>query len=158
MVEIYVGSEEAMQQLGMMIAPLLATGDIVYLRGELGAGKTTLVRGIAWGMGYKGKVTSPTFTIMNIYPVKPEIYHFDFYRLEKGDLSDLGLDDYLHGEGITLIEWPEIGFGDLPEEALIISISLVEDDYDRERQVVITARGPGYEKTLKEIENAYSGS
>lgn len=156
--ELYVGSEEAMQQLGMKIAPLLNAGDIVYLRGELGAGKTTLVRGIARGMGYGGKVTSPTFTIMNIYPVKPEIYHFDFYRLEKDDLSDLGLDDYLHSEGITFIEWPEIGCGDLPEEALIISISLVEEDYDRERKVVIAARGPGYEKTLKEIKNAYFSS
>ena len=64
--EIFVESEEAMRQLGMKIAPLLSRGDIVYLRGELGAGKTTLVRGIARGMGYQGRVTSPTFTIMNI--------------------------------------------------------------------------------------------
>jgi tRNA threonylcarbamoyladenosine biosynthesis protein TsaE len=158
MVELFIESEEAMRQLGMKIAPLLTGGDIVYLRGELGAGKTTLVRGIARGMGYPGKVTSPTFTIMNIYPANPEIFHFDFYRLEDGDLSDLGLDDYLHGDGVTFIEWPDIGWQDLPEEALIITISLTEDDYDRERQVKIAARGFYYEKKLKEIENAYSGS
>lgn len=158
MVEIFVESEEAMRQLGMKIAPLLSRGDIVYLRGELGAGKTTLVRGIARGMGYQGRVTSPTFTIMNIYPANPEIFHFDFYRLEEGDLSDLGLDDYLYGAGITFIEWPDIGWQDLPDEALIITISLTEDDYDRERQVKIAARGFYYEEKLKEIENAYSGS
>lgn len=156
--EIFVESEEAMRQLGMKIAPLLSRGDIVYLRGELGAGKTTLVRGIARGMGYQGRVTSPTFTIMNIYPANPEIFHFDFYRLEEGDLSDLGLDDYLYGAGITFIEWPDIGWQDLPDEALIITISLTEDDYDRERQVKIAARGFYYEEKLKEIENAYSGS
>lgn len=158
MVEIFVESEEAMRQLGMKIAPLLSRGDIVYLRGELGAGKTTLVRGIARGMGYQGRVTSPTFTIMNIYPANPEIFHFDFYRLEEGDLSDLGLDDYLYGAGITFIEWPDIGWQDLPDEALIITISLTEDDYDRERQVKIAARGFYYEEKLKEIENAYSCS
>lgn len=156
--EIFVESEEAMRQLGMKIAPLLSRGDIVYLRGELGAGKTTLVRGIARGMGYQGRVTSPTFTIMNIYPANPEIFHFDFYRLEEGDLSDLGLDDYLYGAGITFIEWPDIGWQDLPDEALIITISLTEDDYDRERQVKIAARGFYYEEKLKEIENAYSCS
>ncbi len=152
--ELYVGSAEAMQQLGRKIASFLTTGDIVYLQGELGAGKTTLVRGIAHGMGYLGKVTSPTFTIMNIYPARPEIYHFDFYRLEQGDLSDLGLDDYLAGDGVTLIEWPEIGIDTLPPEALIISISLIDDDYDRERQVKITARGADYEQKLEEIKKA----
>jgi tRNA threonylcarbamoyladenosine biosynthesis protein TsaE len=153
-VELYVGSAEAMQQLGMKIASFLTKGDIVYLEGELGAGKTTLVRGIAQGMGYPGKVTSPTFTIMNIYPARLEIYHFDFYRLEQGDLSDLGLDDYLAAEGVALIEWPEVGSDTLPPEALIISISLIDDDYDRERQVKITARGDEYERKLKEIKKA----
>ena len=150
--ELYVESDKAMQLLGKKIAPLLTKGDIVYLHGELGAGKTTLVRGITRGMGYPGKVTSPTFTLMNIYPVDPDIYHFDFYRLEENDLNDLGLDDYLEGEGITLIEWPEVGLNILPSEALVISISLVDDDYDRERKVEITARGPYYEQKLKEIE------
>lgn len=149
--EIYVGSDEAMQQLGMKIAPLLTRGDIIYLLGELGAGKTTLIRGIVRGLGYSGKVTSPTFTIMNIYPFDPAIYHFDFYRLEQDDLIDLGLDDYFTGDGITLIEWPEIGREVLPDEALIISIILVDDDYDRERKVKIAARGRHYEEKLKEI-------
>lgn len=152
--EMCVATEEAMQELGKQLAPFFSPGDIIYLHGELGAGKTTLVRGIARGMGYLGKVTSPTFTIMNIYPVQPEIFHFDFYRLEKVDLSDLGLDDYVGGEGVTFIEWPEAGFHILPAEALIISISLTEDDYDRERRIEITARGSYYEQKLKEIKKA----
>ena len=64
----------------------------------------------------------------------------------------------MYGAGITFIEWPDIGWQDLPDEALIITISLTEDDYDRERQVKIAARGFYYEEKLKEIENAYSGS
>ncbi len=152
--EIYVENAEAMQHLGLNIAPLLSGGDIVYLLGELGTGKTTLVKGIAKGMGYTGKVTSPTFTIMNIYPADPDIYHFDFYRLGKNDLSDLGLDDYLAGDGVTLIEWPEIGQGILPQEALIININLVADDYDLGRNVDITAQGSYFEQKIEEIKKA----
>lgn len=149
--QIIVRSDEEMQQLGRLLAVVLETGDVVYLVGELGAGKTTLVRGIARGFDYSGRVTSPTFTLMNIYHGKSTIYHFDFYRLEKGDIGDLGLEDYLEKDGIALIEWPRTDSNALPAEYLLVDIRLVEEDYDRERQVTITARGLRYAEKTEEL-------
>jgi len=137
--------------LGAMLARLLEKNDIVYLTGELGAGKTTLVRGIARGLGYTGKVTSPTFTLMNVYRAAMDIFHFDFYRLEGGDLGDLGLDDYLEKEGLSLIEWPQAGLAMLPPEALLIDIALVEGDYERERLVRLSGQGDRYQAKVEEI-------
>jgi tRNA threonylcarbamoyladenosine biosynthesis protein TsaE len=150
--------EEDMIRLGMALAALLKGDEIIYLQGELGAGKTTLVRGILRGLGFEGRVTSPTFTLMNIYDSQPPVYHFDFYRLEGGDMDDLGLEDYLGKKGITIIEWPEIGASDLPQDALIIKIALVDGDYDRERMVTIQASGPDYNKLLEELtQNVHTG-
>jgi tRNA threonylcarbamoyladenosine biosynthesis protein TsaE len=149
--EIMIYSEQDMQRLGVCLGPLLESGDVVYLRGTLGAGKTTLVRGIARGLGYKGRVTSPTFTIMNIYPTSPPIYHFDFYRLMDNELDDLGLDDYLEREGIALIEWPPSAGEVLPGDALTVEIELQDEDYDRERRLYISARGVRYEEKRERL-------
>lgn len=154
--EIIVKTDEDMQQLGRLLAEILEKKDIVYLVGELGAGKTTLVRGIARGMGYEGRVTSPSFTLMNIYYAEFDIYHFDFYRLEGSELDDLGLEDYLERDGISIIEWPEKGEKVLPEEALIINIELVDDDYERERKVYILARGKSYSWKIEELKRRVS--
>lgn len=148
-----VYSEEDMIRLGVSLAKVLKGGEVIYLQGELGAGKTTLVRGIMRGLGYQGRVTSPTFTLMNVYTAQVPVYHFDFYRLESGDLADLGLEDYLEREGITIIEWPEIGLPELPPEALMITIDLVDGDYERERKVSIQAYGSSYNRLLEEWTN-----
>lgn len=149
--DIKVYGEKEMQQLGSQIAGILTRDDVIYLAGALGAGKTVLARGIARGLGYEGPVTSPTFTLMNIYPGSPEIYHFDFYRLESLDLADLGLEDYVESGGISLIEWPQIGKDLLPREALRVEIELAEDDYDRERIVHISAQGEKYREKLERL-------
>ena len=149
--QLCIPHEENMIRLGMSLAKLLKGDEIIYLRGELGAGKTTLVRGILKGLGFKGRVTSPTFTLMNIYDSQPPVYHFDFYRLEGADLTDLGLEAYLCIKGITIIEWPEIGASDLPQDALVINIELADGDYDRERIVHISASGPDHSKLLEEL-------
>lgn len=149
--DIVVCSEEEMEQLGTAIAQVLEAGDLVYLIGDLGVGKTTLARGIARGLGYKGRVNSPTFVIMNIYENIPPIYHFDFYRLKTDDMLDLGLEDYLDKEGVILVEWPQAGEKILPREALVISISLIGGDYDRERTVNVSARGKRYRQKLEEL-------
>lgn len=147
--DLIINNEDEMLALGREIASLLEADDVVYLTGELGVGKTTLVRGIARARGYKGRVTSPTFTLMNIYDVDPPLYHFDFYRLETGDTYDLGLEDYLEKQGISLIEWPTLTDQSLPTEAMLIAITLRYDDYDLARSVQITARGAKYEKKLE---------
>lgn len=146
--DLIINNEDEMLALGREIASLLEADDVVYLTGELGVGKTTLVRGIARARGYKGRVTSPTFTLMNIYDADPPLYHFDFYRLETGDTYDLGLEDY-EKQGISLIEWPTLTDQSLPAEAMLIAITLRYDDYDLARSVQITARGAKYEKKLE---------
>ena len=148
---IEVHNEEEMQKLGRDLASVLAEDDVVYLLGELGAGKTTLVRGVARGLGYPGRVTSPTFTLMNIYATDPLIYHFDFYRLENSDMEDLGLDDYLECGGISLLEWPQVGQELLPQEALWLEIELIDNDYERSRMVNISAQGSKYQDKLERL-------
>lgn len=149
--DIFIKSEDEMLNVGQKLAKILASGDILYLSGELGAGKTTLVRGIARGLGYQGRVNSPTFTLMNIYNSDPPLYHLDFYRLEDGNLDDLGLDDYWQDEGIIAIEWPQRASNKLPWESLQIIIDLVDDDYERERKVTFKAQGHKYQDKIARL-------
>ncbi len=146
-----IASDEDMQQLGRQIAAVLDKGDVLYLIGELGAGKTTLARGIARGLGYTGRVSSPTFTLMNVYPGTKEIYHFDLYRLQGNELDDLGWEDYLERDGISLVEWPLVAENIFPGEALLIRIDLLDEDYEREREVSISAVGCRYRQKLEEL-------
>jgi len=140
-----------MISLGNLLARVLEKNDVVYLTGELGAGKTTLVRGIVRGRGYTGRVNSPTFTLMNIYAADIDIFHFDFYRLQGNDLADLGLEEYLEKDGLSLIEWPQVADNLLPPEAMLVNIALVEEDYERERLVTISARGQRYQAKVEEL-------
>ena len=146
-----IDSPAAMEALGAACSAVLDVGDLLLLHGCLGAGKTTLVRGLARQAGYQGKVTSPSFTLMNIYPVQPPLYHFDFYRLESMEIEDLGLDDYIGREGIALVEWPDAAAGWLPEEWLGVTITLCDEDYNRERQVVISAAGAASERKRERL-------
>ncbi len=95
--------------LGERLARQLKPGDVVVLQGELGAGKSELTRGIAKGLGVTETVTSPSFTILNVYESgRCPLYHFDWYRIESADeLYELGMDEYLGGDGIAVVEWAE---------------------------------------------------
>ena len=101
-------SEEETNILASQLASKLLPGAIVLLNGDMGAGKSVFARGIIQSLGYKGAVTSPTFTLMNEYPTEPAVYHFDLYRLKSDDqLYDIGYDEYIYSDGISLIEWSE---------------------------------------------------
>ena len=97
------------EQLGERVAKALPAGGVVLaLYGELGAGKTAFVRGLARGLGAEGRVVSPTFTIVNEYYGKRDLFHFDMYRLHSADeLFDIGWEDYLAREGVCAVEWSE---------------------------------------------------
>ncbi|HWP96796.1 MAG TPA: tRNA (adenosine(37)-N6)-threonylcarbamoyltransferase complex ATPase subunit type 1 TsaE [Syntrophomonadaceae bacterium] len=150
-INLRVKSEEEMEYLGSLLGSLLEAGDLVYLSGELGAGKTTFTRGVARGLAYPGRVNSPTFTIMNIYQAVLPIYHFDFYRLGEGDLVDLGLEDYLGREGICVVEWPQAGEQVLPGSAVYVNIVLEDDDYDRPRKVIVRGEGARFHEIVERL-------
>lgn len=120
-----VAGEEATEQLGHCLASLLRSGDVVALYGELGAGKTCLVRGLAKGLGLEeGLVASPTFSLINEYPGRISLFHMDCYRLHlEEEIEELGLEEYMDGPGITAIEWAE-RINRLPDNRLEISIRI----------------------------------
>lgn len=103
--------------MGKALAEYLAKGRVVTFEGNLGSGKTTLIKGICQGLGIEEPVTSPTFTLVNEYQGRLPVYHFDFYRIEdSSELLDLGLEEYFYGQGVCLIEWPEQVQAWLPDD------------------------------------------
>lgn len=117
------------RRLGEVLGKLLGPGDVVCLEGELGAGKTVFVQGVAAGMGVRGRVVSPTFTIIHEHPGKVPLYHIDAYRLEGvPDAETVGIEECLYGAGAVAIEWPERIRELLPEERLDVEIRMLVDD------------------------------
>ena len=115
--------------LGERIGRSLKTDDIVALSGCLGAGKTTLIQGIAKGLGVQNWVTSPTFTLINEFEGKLNLYHIDLYRIENiDDAEDLAIEEYFTKGGVTVIEWAEKIDSILPEKTLRIGIKIVSEN------------------------------
>ena len=132
----YVSHSEAeTEALGRRLAAVLAPGAVVAYRGDLGMGKTAFTRGLARGLGYEGRVTSPTFTIVNEYEGRGlPLFHFDMYRLEDaGDLFDIGWEDYLARGGVCAVEWSENVAGAIEPDAVRVSILRGGRDNDRIR-------------------------
>lgn len=113
-----------MNELGVRLSTRIPRGAIVRLEGDLGAGKTTLVRGILRGFGYEGDVTSPTYTLLESYQTgQGTVHHFDLYRLEDPmELENIGIRDLLDDTAIALVEWPDRGHGVLPASDRVIHI------------------------------------
>lgn len=150
MVTIKTSSPEETLAIGRELAKLTSPGDVICLAGDLGAGKTLLVQGMAQALGVQDKVVSPTFTIMNVYSGPITIYHFDLYRLEQAaELRDIGFDEYLGGDGVAIIEWPDKFPDDLPKEKLWIKITAGPGSDDR--LLTIECQGPRYQKFCKEL-------
>jgi tRNA threonylcarbamoyladenosine biosynthesis protein TsaE len=107
-VKLVTSAESETVRLGELIGRSLRAGDLVLLHGELGAGKTTLVRGVARGVGYRGRVSSPTFALAHVYRGKRlTLHHLDLYRLKEGETGELGLDELLNDpRGAVVVEWP----------------------------------------------------
>ncbi|MBI4188876.1 MAG: tRNA (adenosine(37)-N6)-threonylcarbamoyltransferase complex ATPase subunit type 1 TsaE [Chloroflexi bacterium] len=121
-------SPEQTQKLGLCIGELALPGDVFLLVGNLGAGKTCLTQGIAWGLGIEEYALSPTFVIVRELHGRLPLYHIDLYRLDCIEESvDLGLDDYFYGNGVCVVEWAEKAMSILPAEHLLIKISYLSD-------------------------------
>ena len=139
MAEYVTNSPEETEALGRRLGEKLSPGAVVAFSGDLGAGKTAFTRGLARGLGITGRVTSPTFTIVNEYEGgRLPLFHFDLYRLTSPDeLFDIGWEDYLSRGGVCAVEWSENAAGALEEDAVRVDIRRGE----HEDQRVITIRG-----------------
>jgi tRNA threonylcarbamoyladenosine biosynthesis protein TsaE len=115
-------------RLGTILSTLLKPGHVVGLQGPIGAGKTTLVKSIARGLGVQEEVQSPTFNLFRMHTTgRIPLWHFDCYRLE-GHLADLGFDEYLEEDAIAVIEWPEFFPGQLPKRMIAITMTVEAND------------------------------
>ncbi len=124
----HLDNEAATQALGRALTSCLQPGITIHLRGDLGAGKTTLVRAMLHGLGYEGKVKSPTYTLVEPYVISDlYLYHFDFYRfLDPQEWIEAGLRDYFNAHSVCLVEWPEKAGELLPVPDMTIQLQVME--------------------------------
>ena len=142
-------SPEQTQRLGIRLGELAEAGDVFLLTGNLGSGKTCLTQGVAWGLGVKEYAFSPSFVIIREYHGRLPLYHIDFYRLDRiQEIADLGLDEYLYGNGICVVEWAEKGIAVLPKEHLFINLSYISDT---ERSISLEPKGNRYTELMKSL-------
>ena len=142
--------------LGFQLAAMLRPGDVLLLLGDLGAGKSELTRGIARGLGVTSPVASPSFTILNVYDEgRIPLYHFDWYRLNSAEeLYEMGMDEYLGGDGVAVVEWPSRCPEAVPETYLEVRIDTVGE---RDREIILTPRGGFREITLEAMDHEAAG-
>lgn len=128
-------SAEETIALGEKIGAKLVKGDVIALQGTLAAGKTTITKGIAKALDIKDTITSPTFCLISEYYGKMPLYHMDVYRLEGGeDFVNLGTDDMIYGDGVSIIEWSEKIMDELPKRTIILKIT-PQDDGSRKIEI-----------------------
>lgn len=148
---VYTSSPEETIQLGEFMGALVKPGTVIGMCGELGTGKTHLIKGLARGLGidHRYSVTSPSFTIINEYPGRIPLNHFDLYRLEEaGQLEELGYEEYFYGEGVTVIEWAEKVLSLLPQNRLMVGITYLGEN---QRKFEITGLGHPYWDIVDEL-------
>ena len=136
--EYITNSEKETETIGEQFGRRVKDGTVVAMYGDLGAGKTAFVRGMARGMGIDARVASPTFTIVNEYDGKTPLFHFDMYRLGSSDeLFDIGWDDYLARGGVCAVEWSERVSDALPDDTIYVDIARGEED-ENTRTITVT--------------------
>jgi tRNA threonylcarbamoyladenosine biosynthesis protein TsaE len=139
--------------VGEALAPVLLPSDAVLLTGELGAGKTTFVQGVARGLGIEDQVVSPTFTLIKEYSGRLDVAHVDVYRLDRiQDVVDLGLDELGQGDDVLLVEWGDVVEELLPVERLRVELT-AEDPQGRSdvRRIVMNGRGASWQERWEDL-------
>jgi tRNA threonylcarbamoyladenosine biosynthesis protein TsaE len=154
--DFFSRSPEQTRRIGMRVGGALQTGDVICLQGDLGAGKTTFVQGLAQGWGSVDSVSSPTFILVNVYrrADQSQLFHMDAYRLDSTlEAEELDLDALL-ADGALIIEWPERLAGLIPTERLWVKFEHVDDE---EREMRFKASGKRYDELLNLVRHAFGG-
>jgi tRNA threonylcarbamoyladenosine biosynthesis protein TsaE len=138
---IFLKDETQMTHFGAQLSQHVSSKLLIYLQGDLGMGKTTLVRGFLQGLGHKGRVKSPTYTLVEPYEMSGKsVYHFDLYRMaHPEELEMIGISEYLSENAICIIEWPEKGVGALPEPDLLIELAVQGQGRSLEMSAITSA-------------------
>ncbi len=145
-------SETQTRRLGVRLASFLMPGDVLALSGDLGTGKTRWAQGVCKGLAVTEPVVSPTFTLVNEYTGHLPVYHIDLYRIvNESEVLTFGLEDYLYGDGVTLIEWAERAGSYLPENHLSIELFHLEET---KRRVVLRPYGRRYADLLADFKES----
>jgi len=156
-VNLVLEDEQATARLAEDLAAALKPGVRIYLRGPLGAGKTTLVRALLRALGFTGRVKSPTYTLVELYPLsRLNLYHFDFYRFrDQAEWRDAGFSEYFDHDGVCLVEWPEKAGAGLPPADLDIAIGVPSASAgglpSNRRDVVLTAQSAAGQQCLSRL-------
>jgi tRNA threonylcarbamoyladenosine biosynthesis protein TsaE len=147
--KLYLSGEQATLDFGAHIARALQPGTKIYLHGDLGAGKTTLVRGVLRALGVSERVKSPTYTLVELYKLsKLDLYHFDFYRFnDPNEWVEAGLRDMFAGEAVVLVEWPERAQDLLPRADIEIALSV----QDAGRRAHVCAQSEAGERVVRAL-------
>lgn len=139
---------EETTEFGIKLGKILKEKDIICLTGDLGAGKTHLTKGIAIGLEIEEDITSPTFTIVHEYAGRLPLYHFDVYRIcDSSEMYEIGFDDYLFGNGVSIIEWANLVEDLIPEEAIQIELKYKEVG----RELIMSGLGKRFEEIVEEV-------
>lgn len=152
--------EAATIALGRELAPLLTPGMVIWLDGDLGAGKTTLARALLRGLGHAGPVKSPTYTLVEVYVVSSIYwYHFDFYRFnEPEEFEDAGLGEYFRDDSVCLVEWPEKAAGHVPQADLALVFRFAADTPESGRIIDLHACSEAGNKCLSAFISRWPGA
>lgn len=146
---IHTNSAEETMAFGEKLGKMLKQGDVLALFGDLGAGKTTFTKGLARGMNLTDDIHSPTFTLIHEHPGKIPLYHVDLYRLNsEAEVEMIGIEEYIFGNGVTIIEWADRMKSMLPDYRLDIDFKM---QGDTKREMTLEAESPEIQKIIEEV-------
>jgi tRNA threonylcarbamoyladenosine biosynthesis protein TsaE len=156
MFSVITSDQKQTWRVGEMLGGRLDAGDTVCLYGDLGAGKTSFSYGIALGLNVEANyITSPTFTFVNEYKGRVPLYHIDLYRIQNPEeLENIGFEEYIETDGVTVIEWAERAEDELPQECMNVYLSYVDE---HSREIGFLAEGERYEKILDDLKQTLEG-
>lgn len=147
---IYTNSPEETMDIGEKLGKMLKPGNVLALFGDLGAGKTTITKGIAKGLGLTADVHSPTFTLIHEHPGPTPLYHVDLYRLESElEVEGIGIEEYIYSDGVTIIEWADRMRSMLPPDRLDMELRMKGDT---EREFTFSSESPAMQEIIEELQ------